>query len=213
MYQALSPDGRQSEIELGHHLSQIASSLMNAYAAEGIRLDIKVDHTPTSINVALPVGLIVNKLMTNAFKYAFADQPGGTITLHCLRQEDPERYCVMVGDDGMGLPEGGRWPVPGKIGALIVQALHENTKADMVVETERNRGVRVTLRFGHKLPIAVGHRSEAVRAMPRALVLPAEGDAGAIAGVAVPGRPLIPAGRRESAATEDNALLRDLVRG
>ena len=163
MYQALSPDGRQSEIELGHYLSQIASSLMNAYAAEGIRLDIKVDHTPTSINVALPVGLIVNKLMTNAFKYAFADKPGGTITLHCLRQEDPERYCVMVGDDGMGLPEGGRWPVPGKIGALIVQALHENTKADIVVETERNGGVRVTLRFGHKVPIAVGHRSEAVR--------------------------------------------------
>jgi PAS domain S-box-containing protein len=160
MYQALSPDGRQSEIELGHYLSQIASSLMNAYGAEGIRLDVKVDHTPASINVALPIGLIVNELMTNAFKYAFADRPGGTITLHCLRHDDdPEQYCVMVGDDGVGLPEGGRWPVPGKIGALIVQALHENTTADMVVETERDHGVRVTLRFGHKLPVGDGHRS------------------------------------------------------
>jgi two-component sensor histidine kinase len=158
MYQALSPDGRQSEIELGHYLNQIASSLMNAYAVEGIRLDIKVDHTPTSINVALPVGLIVNELMTNAFKYAFADRPGGTITLECLRQDDPDRYCVMVADDGVGLPEGGRWPVPGKIGALIVQALHENTMADMVVETAPNRGLRVTLRFGHKLPIGYQHR-------------------------------------------------------
>jgi PAS domain S-box-containing protein len=159
IYQALSPDGHQSELDLGHYLSQIASSLMNAYATERIRLDIKVDHTPTSINVALPIGLIVNELMTNAFKYAFGDRAGGTITLHCLRQDDPEQYCVMVGDDGVGLPEGGRWPVPGKIGALIVQALHENTKADMVVETKRDCGVRATLRFEHKLP--VGSRSRA----------------------------------------------------
>lgn len=56
----------------------------------------------------------------------------------------------MVGDDGIGLPERGHWPVPGKIGALIVQALHENTKADVVVKTERDRGVRVTLKFGGK---------------------------------------------------------------
>jgi 3-dehydroquinate synthetase len=41
----------------------------------------------------------------------------------------------------------------GKIGSLIVQTLHENTKADLVVETERDRGVRVTLTFGHKLPV------------------------------------------------------------
>ena len=159
MYQALSPDGRQSEVELGHYLSQIASSLMNAYAVEGIRLDIKVDHTPASINVALPLGLIVNELMTNAFKYAFADRPGGTITLQCLREDDTDRYCVVVADDGAGLPEGGRWPVPGKIGALIVQALHENTLADIVVETNRDRGVRVTLRFGHKLPVGDRHRA------------------------------------------------------
>ncbi|MEH2553620.1 PAS domain S-box-containing protein [Bradyrhizobium algeriense] len=152
IYQALSPDGQQSEIDLGNYLNQIASAVMNAHAAEGIRLDVKVDHTPTSINVALPVGLIANELVTNAFKYAFAGRPGGTITLHCLRQ-DPERYRVVVADDGVGLPEGGQWPVPGKIGSLIVQTLHENTKTDLVVETERDRGVRVTLTFGHKLPV------------------------------------------------------------
>lgn len=79
-----------------------------------------------------------------------------------------------VADDGVGLPKGGRWPVPGKIGALIVQALHENTKADIVVETERNRGVRVTLRFGRKLPIADGRRSEAVRG-DAAVISPSSG--------------------------------------
>jgi PAS domain S-box-containing protein len=168
MYQALSPDGQQSEIDLGKYLNQIASSVMNAYAVEGIRLDIKVDHTPTSINVALPVGLIANELVTNAFKYAFAGRPSGTITLHCLRL-DPERYRVMVADDGVGLPEGGQWPVPGKIGGLIVQVLHENTKMDLVVETERDRGVRVTLTFGHKLPVRHEDRTPAPEARSSAV--------------------------------------------
>jgi hypothetical protein len=60
---------------------------------------------------------------------------------------------------GLACQKEGVGPVPGKIGALIVQALHENTNAEMVVETERDRGVRVTLRFGHKLPVGDGHRS------------------------------------------------------
>jgi PAS domain S-box-containing protein len=150
MYQALSPSGGQSEIDLGHYLSQIASAVMNAHAMEGIRLDIKVDHTPASINVALPVGLIVNELMTNAFKYAFVGRADGTIKLQCL-QYDTERYRVLVSDDGAGLPEGVQWPVPGKIGALILQTLQENTNAAVNVETGRDCGLCVTLTFAYKL--------------------------------------------------------------
>jgi two-component sensor histidine kinase len=41
---------------------------MHAYAVDGIRLDLKVDHSPASVNIALPLGLIVNELLTNAFK-------------------------------------------------------------------------------------------------------------------------------------------------
>jgi len=54
IYRALSPDVPGQEIDLGHYLSQIAAAVMNTYAVDGIRLDIKVDHAPTSINVALP---------------------------------------------------------------------------------------------------------------------------------------------------------------
>ena len=57
LYQALSPDTPEDEIDLGHYLSQIAAAVVNTYAADGIRLDLKVDHAPVSVNVALPVGL------------------------------------------------------------------------------------------------------------------------------------------------------------
>lgn len=151
LYHALSPDLPAQEIDLGHYLSQIASAVMNTYAVEGIRLDIKVDYAPTSLNVALPVGLIVNELLTNAFKHAFGGRGQGIIKVECLRDGE-ERYRVMVADDGVGLPEGGVWPVPGKIGALIVQSLRENSKTDLNIETAPNRGLRVIMTFDHKLP-------------------------------------------------------------
>jgi PAS domain S-box-containing protein len=151
IYRALSPDVPGQEIDLGHYLSQVAAAVMNTYAVDGIRLDIKVDHAPTSINVALPVGLIVNELLTNAFKHAFGGRGRGLIAVECLRCGE-DRYRVVVADDGAGLPEGVVWPVPGKIGALIVQSLHENTKTDLVIQSAPNQGLRVEITFDHKIP-------------------------------------------------------------
>ena len=69
--------------------------------------------------------------------------------IECLRRSD-DRYRVVIADDGVGLPEGVTWPVPGKIGALIVQTLRENAKSDFSVETAPGRGVRVTMNVDRK---------------------------------------------------------------
>jgi PAS domain S-box-containing protein len=152
IYHALSSDLAGNEIDLGHYVSQIASAVMNTYAVDGIRVDIKVEHAPTSINIALPVGLIVNELLTNSFKHAFGGRGHGLISVWCLRHGE-NRYRVIVADDGIGMPDGVTWPVPGKIGALVVQSLRENTKTDLNVESAHDRGVRVTITFEHKLPL------------------------------------------------------------
>jgi PAS domain S-box-containing protein len=149
LYQALSTDSAGDEIDLGHYLSQIAAAVMNTCAVDGIRLEQKMDHAPVSVNTALSVGLVVNELLTNSFKHAFGDRGNGVITVECLRRGE-DRYRVVIADDGAGLPEGMTWPVPGKIGALIVQTLRENTKADFNVETAADRGVRVTMTVDRK---------------------------------------------------------------
>jgi PAS domain S-box-containing protein len=152
LYRDLSADGLGQAVDLGHYLSEIASAVMHTYAVDGIRLDLKVDHAPVSINVAMPVGLIVNELLTNAFKYAFNGRKSGTLIVRCLHEGD-SKYRVVVGDDGIGLPEGTTWPIQGKLGALIVQSLRENAKADLKVETAPEKGTRVTIDFVHKAPL------------------------------------------------------------
>jgi PAS domain S-box-containing protein len=152
LYHDLTVEGLGHAVDLGHYVSQIASAVMHTYAVDGIRLDLKVDHAPASINVAMPVGLLVNELLTNAFKFAFSGRESGTITVRCLRQ-DEDHYRVVVADDGIGLAEDATWPVQGKLGALILQSLRENVPTDFNVESAPGKGMRATVTFMHKAPV------------------------------------------------------------
>lgn len=145
LYRSLSEDQPGETVDLGVYLSQIAAAVMKAHAVEGIRLDLKVDAWPVSINVAMPTGLVVNELLTNSLKHAFAGREGGTITLHSL--VDQEGYRITVADDGIGLAAGDDWPRPGRLGALIVQSLKENARARVDVESKPDKGIRVTIFF------------------------------------------------------------------
>jgi two-component sensor histidine kinase len=145
LYDLLSADGVNEAIDLGVYLSQVASSVMQAHATEGIRLNLKVDTWPVSINVAMPTGLVINELMTNALKHAFVGRDGGTITVSSLVDETGCR--VIVADDGVGLPEGAMWPESGKLGAVIAHSLKQNAKAELEVRSNPHEGVRVSIFF------------------------------------------------------------------
>jgi two-component sensor histidine kinase len=145
LYGALSAENADEGVDLGTYLSQIASAVMQAHASEGVRLDMKVDAWPVSINVAMPAGLVVNELLTNSLKHAFVGREGGTITLHSLVDDTGCR--VLVADDGVGLPEGSTWPQHGKLGMLIVQSLRSNAGATIEVKSSLNSGVSVSIFF------------------------------------------------------------------
>lgn len=147
LYHSLTPGEPGESVDLGIYLSQIATAVMQAHAIEGIRLDLKVDTWPVSINVAMPAGLVVNEVLTNALKHAFVGRAGGTITLHSL--VDAEGCQVSIADDGVGLPPGTDWPTSGRLGALIVQSLRQNAGARLDVSSSPGSGLRVAIRFAH----------------------------------------------------------------
>jgi two-component sensor histidine kinase len=146
LYRALSASTGEGVVDLGIYLSEIASAVMRAHALEGIHLDLQVDTWPVSLDVAMPTGLVVNELLTNTLKHAFQGREGGTVTLHSAT--DAAGGCrVLVGDDGLGLPEGFSWPRPGKLSSLIVRSLIENAKARMNVRSAPGEGMRVEITF------------------------------------------------------------------
>jgi two-component sensor histidine kinase len=155
LYRSLSEAKPGRAVDLGVYLSEIAAAVMRAHAVEGIRLDLQVDSWPVSIDVAMPAGLVVNELLTNALKHAFKDRNRGTITVRSTSELDG--YRVIVADDGVGLPDGVAWPRPGKLSALIVRSLEQNAKASIDLESAPGKGTRITIAFSQSGPAAATH--------------------------------------------------------
>ena len=137
LYRTLSAEDAASDIDLGQYLSEIAEAVMAAHAPPGITIDCQVNYCPMSINIAMPAGLLVNEMLTNALKYAFVGRDTGRLRLIC--KLDGGQITVLVGDDGVGLDEGQKWPSPRKLGALILQTLKENAK-NVVFDAQTLRG-------------------------------------------------------------------------
>jgi two-component sensor histidine kinase len=146
LYRTLSAENATPEIDLGQYLSDVASAVMQATAMPGVDLVLDVGYCPLSINIAMPAGLLVNEMLTNALKYAFIGRSGGQLKLVC--KQDAGRVTVMVSDDGVGLDEGQVWPSPRKLGALILQTLRENA-ANLKFDAAsiRGQGTWFTLLF------------------------------------------------------------------
>jgi len=91
-----------TQIDLKEHLEQLTEMLANAFAQDGIAIVPEIEPVMIDAGDALELGLIVNELVTNAFKYAFPDERAGTIDV-VLRDSDP--MVVEVRDNGVGCEE------------------------------------------------------------------------------------------------------------
>jgi two-component sensor histidine kinase len=119
---------------------------MQVNAMPGVEIEIEAGFSPLSINVAMPAGLLVNEMLTNALKYAFVGREEGHLKLICKQESD--RVTVIVSDDGVGLGEHQEWPSPRKLGALILQTLKENARNVVFrAESLRGEGTWFTLMF------------------------------------------------------------------
>jgi len=138
-----SPD--LARIDFGTYLNRLARNLFSFYgiSEEQVQLVLHVNHTTLEVSQAIPCGLIVNELLTNALKYAF---PGGrrgttTVSLDCVG-----RQCVLVVEDnGVGLPEGFDWEAAETLGLQLVKILAG--QLDGTVQLNRSSGTRFEISF------------------------------------------------------------------
>jgi two-component sensor histidine kinase len=91
------------QVDMAVYLPELCSSLAEAlFLGEMVRLDCQVDPGALERDRAVAVGLIVNELVTNAAKHAFAD--GGHGQIRVAFEREPSGYRLTVEDDGKGLP-------------------------------------------------------------------------------------------------------------
>jgi PAS domain S-box-containing protein len=91
-------------INFGEYIESITEYLFNTYSTNNhVSLKMDVEYLMLDINTCLPLGLIVNELVSNSLKYAFPKGMNGCVTVRFHRS--PENYILEVEDDGVGLPE------------------------------------------------------------------------------------------------------------
>ncbi|MBI5952256.1 MAG: PAS domain S-box protein [Chloroflexi bacterium] len=94
-----------AKIDFGEYVQSLANDLFRSYRQNfsGIQLDVRADKVLLELDQAIPCGLILNELITNALKYAYADGRNGTIKVE-LRANPENTVTLRVADDGMGMP-------------------------------------------------------------------------------------------------------------
>lgn len=112
-----------------YHLTQIISS---SYNNSRVRLNTDIQPCTVALEMALPLGLIINELITNAYKYAFPGDRTGTIWIRLL-PEQTHSYCISICDDGVGLPPEFTMNTTQSMGSQIIRILVEQIEATLEV--------------------------------------------------------------------------------
>lgn len=124
-------------------LSEILAQTMSVDQAQ-VTVNVKADPVQVSIEQATPLGLVLNELMSNAFKYAFPGGRKGEIRIS-VRDLQPGFRLVME-DDGIGLPEDFDWKNASTLGLQLVKNLIENQlRGTIQMEQEQRTRFIITI--------------------------------------------------------------------
>jgi two-component sensor histidine kinase len=136
-----------ASIDMGAYTRNLVSDLQHAYRTEesSVRLTVKIDDIPLGITEAIPCGLIINELVSNALKHAFPKGKEGEITIQ-LQKRDANRFVLTVSDSGTGFPENIDPRNSPSLGLTLVNSLVE--QLDGTIELDRRGGTTFSITFG-----------------------------------------------------------------
>ena len=124
------------DIEFSAFITDLFNRLTNAFAGEGkvVQFKNEVVHVFLPLNNVVLLGLILNELITNSFKYAFADAKAVTISISLEYTGD--NYTLRYYDSGPGLPDGIFNENSGSLGLYIVRRLSKQLKGTVAYKFE-----------------------------------------------------------------------------
>jgi two-component sensor histidine kinase len=132
-------------IDFGEYIKNLAADLLKSYRSMpgDIQLKINVEDVILGIDTAIPCGLIINELVSNALKHAFPKDRKGEINIELLRNGD--RLTLIVGDDGIGFPEDLDFRQTGSLGLQLVRTLTQQLGG--TIELSRSFGTEFKITF------------------------------------------------------------------
>lgn len=151
IHEKLYRSGDITRIDFSSYIAAIAKELSAGFMGFSQKASLATDmeKVELSIQQAIPCGMIVNELLTNAFKYAFPPEWNGAGEVRVsMKQPAPGEVEIVIADNGVGMP-GGAGPGTSKtLGLSLVQML--SRQIDASLELRSSPGTSYTIRFARK---------------------------------------------------------------
>jgi len=124
-----------AEIDFADYLRELTTQLLRSFGigAHGVYLNVNASRVLLAVDRAIPCGIIVNELVTNALKYAFPDGREGHIDVDLFLVDD-DRIRLTVRDDGVGFPAHIDVQSTESLGLTLVRMLAEQVQGTLIMQ-------------------------------------------------------------------------------
>jgi two-component sensor histidine kinase/HAMP domain-containing protein len=132
-------------IQLLSYIETLTKYLLNTYGCdpEKIKIDISIKNITQDIDTAIPLGLIINEIVSNSLKHAFKDHMG-EIFVEMVPDVDGQ-YVLTIRDNGIGFPEDLDFRNTDSLGMQLVVSLVEQIEGN--IELIRDSGTEFRIKF------------------------------------------------------------------
>lgn len=145
IHQKLYSEGNLSRINMKEYIDDLSGFLFKSYKTDAnIEQLVEADEISLDVDTAVPLGLIINELISNALKYAFAPEEQGQISIRLNKNQN--NYQLQVADTGKGLPKD--FDKKQSMGMRLVHILVDQLDADLKID--QRSGLLFTIIFNDK---------------------------------------------------------------
>jgi two-component system, sensor histidine kinase PdtaS len=141
IHQNLYQEKNLTGIEVKKYLEVLIQNLFHSYntSRDRIRLEMNIQELNLDVDTMIPLGLIINELVSNALKYAFPDQRAGCIRIQL--QEGTEGLILEVSDDGVGLPGNAQPSTDQSFGFRMIRAFAQQLQAKLIIDSDQGTNI------------------------------------------------------------------------
>lgn len=145
VHESLYQDSDFSSIKLGDYVSTLAQNLIYSYKSDDylVKLDTKFDEIYLNLYQAIPCGLIVNELVSNALKHAFKKTNKGKLSIYIFKKANS--IFLNICDNGVGMPDNISIDNTETLGFQLVHALVD--QLDGTINVNNKNGTEYLIKF------------------------------------------------------------------
>jgi len=143
IHEQLYKSENMAEINIKNYFESFLSKIMQSYTVSNINLEKQIEDVHLPLDQSVPIGLIVNELLTNAVKHAFPEKRKGKITISLSKQSNT---CILqIQDNGVGMLNEIDFENPDTLGLKLVSILTEQLEG--TIQSYKQKGTLIKLMF------------------------------------------------------------------